>query len=96
VFGRFIGTSKPPTVVLKRAQSPETTLWAWHAQARAGMVGAFRDATLSFYDASGTRTAQYHLVNAWPSKLVVEGAPAKTGQIVLETVTFVADELIRG
>ena len=95
VFGRFIGKAKPPTVVLNRVQTSDATLSTWHVEAREGRVGAFRDATLSLYAPDGSRTAQYVLANAWPATVLVEGAPAKMGQIVLETVTFVSDELIR-
>jgi phage tail-like protein len=85
------------TVVLKRGLTQGLELWAWHEAVRNGDIAAARkSASLVVYDASGKPVGRYHLENAWPSKLEVDGLKAAGGsQALFETATLVADHIQR-
>jgi phage tail-like protein len=84
-------------VVLKRGLTQGLELWSWHEAVRNGDIAAARkSASLVIHDASGKPVGRYHLENAWPSKVEVDGLTATGGsQVLFETVTFVADNIQR-
>jgi hypothetical protein len=43
---------------------------------------------------SGQPTITYILENAWPSKLEISGKAAGAGEIVMETVVLVCDQIL--
>ena len=84
------------TLQLKRAQTSDPQLWAWHEAARFGEMGAARKScSLVMYDASGKPVARYHLENAWPSKIELGALRAGSSEVLTETVTIVCDHLQR-
>ncbi len=89
-FGRSLGKAKPPTVTLRRPMTYGLGLAQWHTVARTGKPEAFKTVVLELHS-GGQPVARWQLVNAWPSKLEV--APVR--DVLTETVTFAADELIR-
>jgi phage tail-like protein len=93
--GTTIGTPKLPTVVLERGLSAEMQLWAWHDSARRGDPASRRRSSLVMYDVEGKPVARYHLENAWPAKIEVEGVKAGASEVLLERTTFVCDDLRR-
>ena len=62
-------TSKPATLVLKRAQKRAPEVWSWFEAAQAGQKSRRRDAVIVAYDRSGQTVATYSIINAWPSKI---------------------------
>lgn len=93
---KLSGKLKPPTITLIRAFSGATELSTWHEAARRGQPAAARkSASLVVYGPDGSRVAQYHLENAWPSKIEVGGLKAGSNQVLIERVTLVMDSLQR-
>ena len=83
-------------LVLKRAQTTDPQMWAWHEAARFGEMGAARKScSLVMYDAAGKPVARYHLENAWPSKIELGALRAGSAEVLTETVTIVCDHLQR-
>jgi hypothetical protein len=91
------GAPKPSTIALVRPASGDLSLAQWHAVVEAGSPAeSFRDGVLTVYNAQGQPSAQWHLTNAWLSRLEV--APAAGGSLdqLEERVTLVADQVMRG
>jgi hypothetical protein len=64
---------------------------AWHELVILGdMVGARRGATIVLYDYQGSPVRQYHLTNAWPAKLSLDG---NRGQLTAATVMLIYETL---
>jgi phage tail-like protein len=100
-FGRFMGKAKPPTVTLKRAMSSgadTTWIWSWHQQARAGNPLAYQTTTFMLYgagdDPGGAAKMTYMLINAFPTKVEINGMKAGATEVVIQTVTLQCDEII--
>jgi phage tail-like protein len=89
------GKRKPAAVTLERGMTSNLELAAWHELALSDNAAARKTATLTVYDVTGDPVARYHLENAWPSKLEVSTLDAGASELVLETVTFVADRVTR-
>jgi phage tail-like protein len=90
------GRRKPPTVTLRRGQTSELELWAWHEAVVSGDVAAGRkDCTLVMYAVDGKPVARYYLEHAWPSKLEVGALKAGPAEALYETVTLVCERLQR-
>jgi phage tail-like protein len=99
MFGRFVGKAKPPSVTLKRSMSTGTDttwIWAWHALARSGGAGAYRDTTLSLYGAGAPDSPlkMYQLVNAVATKVEIGGVKAGGTEVVIQTLTIQCDEIV--
>ena len=87
------GKLKPPTVILKRGAGFER-IWAWHESVRTGDIAAAqKDCTLTVYNTEGKPVARYHLEKAWPSKIEIAGLKAGANEMLLETVTLVAERI---
>ena len=52
------------------------------------VAAARKNVTLTMYNAAGEPVARYHLTNAWPAKLEINGLKAGAGSVLLETVTL--------
>ncbi len=84
------------SVVLKRAQTADPQMWAWHEAARFGeMAAARKSCSLVMFDAANEPVARYHLFNAWPSKIELGTLRAGSGDVLTETITIVCDHLQR-
>jgi hypothetical protein len=101
MFGRHAGRAKPPTLVLKRAMRTGASLlwiWTWHAQARRALPTMKRQAFLTFYGASdpldGPGRMTYGLINAWPSKVEINGVKAGATELMFQSLTLQCDDLI--
>jgi phage tail-like protein len=88
------GKRTPPTVTLKRGQSNDLGVFAWHGDALSRRA-ARKDAVLVMYDVQGRPVARYHLESAWPAKIVVSGQKVGASQLLFETVTFACDGIER-
>lgn len=83
-------------LTLKRAQTTDPQMWAWHEAARFGEMGAARKScSLVMYDAAGKPVARYHLENAWPRKIELGALRAGSSEVLTETITIVCDHLQR-
>jgi len=85
----------PPTVTLKRGMTLNIEMAAWHDLALSDLATAKRTIALVGYNAAGVPVVRYHLTNAWPSKLVVNGGSAGASQVLLETVTMTCEFILR-
>lgn len=86
----------PPTIVLKRGKSASMEMQSWHEAVQAGeMAAARKSASLVMYDYDGKPIATYHLTNAWPSKIEIGALKAGASEILMETVTIVAERIER-
>ena len=84
---------KPPTVTLKRGAGFER-IWAWHESVRAGDIAvAQKNCTLTLYNTEGKPVARYHLEKAWPSKIEIAGLKVGANEMLMETVTLVAERI---
>jgi phage tail-like protein len=88
------GKRTPPTVTLKRGQTSDLSLFAWHLDSLSRRA-ARKDAVLVMYDVQGGPVARYHLENAWPAKIVVDGDKVGATQVLFETVLLVSDGIER-
>jgi phage tail-like protein len=88
------GKRTPPTVTLKRAQSNDLGVFAWHGDALTRRA-ARKDAVLVVFNVQGRPVARYHLESAWPAMIVVTGEKVGAGQLLFETVTFACDAIER-
>ena len=96
VFKFLPGTRKPAKLVAKRGKSSSMELWAWHeAVINGNIVAARKSCSLVMYNYDGAPVARYHLENAWPSKLEVSPLRAGASEVLMETVTIVAEHIQR-
>ncbi|MET9021832.1 phage tail protein [Actinopolymorpha sp. NPDC004070] len=83
-------------MTLKRGQTNELELWAWHEAAVSGDVRAARkDCTRVMYAVDGKPVARCHLDHAWPSTLEVGALKAGPAEALYETVTLICERLHR-
>jgi hypothetical protein len=83
---------QPISIVLERTADDNLQLASWHEAARTHLSENYRrDATLTFYDSSGTPTLKLFLNNAWPSQYQLE----QQGTQMVERVTLTADDFQR-
>jgi hypothetical protein len=76
--------------------SQSMELSAWHeAVIQGNIVAARKSAGLVMYDSDGKPVARYHLENAWPSKIELGGLKAGANEVLMETVTIVAERIQR-
>jgi phage tail-like protein len=93
------GTASTPQVTLTRGLDTDTYLWSWHQAVLQGVPTARRTCSLLLFATgqspkSGQPTITYILENAWPSKLEISGKAAGAGEIVMETVVLVCDQIL--
>jgi phage tail-like protein len=84
-----------PTVVLRRGHTSDLGLWSWHLAALQGAAGARKSCSLVMYDTEGAPVARYYLENAWPAKLEIGSLKAGASEVLMETVSFVAERITR-
>jgi hypothetical protein len=77
---------EPLRIVLERTADGNLQLSSWHRQATTQLTAYRRDATLTFYDSSGTPTLKLFLKNAWPAEYQIEQQDTQ----VVERVTLTA------
>ena len=93
MYRKLPGKLKPPTVTLKRGAGFER-IWAWHESVRAGDIAvAQKNCTLTLYNTEGKPVARYHLEKAWPSKIEIAGLKVGANEMLMETVTLVAERI---
>jgi phage tail-like protein len=96
VLKKLPGKRTPPTVTLARGMTSDLGIYAWHHSVVEGQVAAARkNADLVMFSATGDAVAKYHMENSWPSKLVVEPSKSGSSGVLVETVTFTCDRLVR-
>ena len=88
--GGATGAAKFMTLAGGRTQGMEMA--AWHELVILGDVAAARkNATVVMYNTSGRPVRTYHLTNAWPSKLSLDGM--QRGQLRAATVMLIYETL---
>jgi phage tail-like protein len=92
-LAKQFGLTKPATVTLKRGIDQDNALWEWHQEVLRGLPSAKRGCTLFLQDITGQNKQQYHLLNAWPSKLDIGGMKAGGGDAAIATVTLVCEQI---
>ncbi len=74
---------RPPSVTLKRGESNDLSLFAWHQSVAEGQLAAARKScTLTTYATDGTATAKYYLESAWPSKVEISALKAGASEVL--------------
>jgi phage tail-like protein len=90
------GKRVPPTVTLTRGMNNSLELWAWHEAVVLGDIAAARKScSLVMYQTDGRPVARYHLEMAWPSKIEIGALKAGASEVLMETVTIVAEHIQR-
>ncbi len=83
---------KPMRIVLERSVTGGMEMAAWYESTAEGQTDAFRkNATLVFYDGSGTPVLKFYLQNAWPAEYHIE----QQGTQVVERVRLTAESFHR-
>jgi phage tail-like protein len=95
ILKKLPGKRTPPTVTLKRGMTRGLEVQAWHDAALTDAPTARKNATLVMFDVAGQPVARYHLEQAWPSKIEINGLKAGASEVLMETVTIVCDHLQR-
>jgi phage tail-like protein len=84
-----------PTAVLRRAHTADMGIWSWHLAALQNAPAARKSCSLVMYDAENKPVARYHLENAWPAKVEIGALKAGASEVLMETVTLVAEQIQR-
>jgi phage tail-like protein len=92
---RVPGKRTPPTLTLKRGLTRSLELAAWHELALSDNAAARKNVSLTMYDPTGDPVVRYHLTDAWPALLVVDSLAAGASEVLMETVTIVAENMQR-
>lgn len=96
ILKKLPGKAEAATVTLKRGKTADMALWAWHEAVLNGdILAARKSCSLVMYGADGKPVARYHLSDAWPSKLDIGALKAGSNEVLMETVTIVAERLQR-
>jgi phage tail-like protein len=96
ILKKLPGKRKPPTVTLKRGKDQDMSLWAWHEAVLMGdIVAARKSCSLVMIAPDGKPVARYHLEHAWPSRLEIGALKAGSSEVLMETVTIVAEHIQR-
>jgi phage tail-like protein len=86
------GAAAGNVITLSGGRTKGTEMAAWHELVILGDVAAARkSATIIIYDYQGAAVKRYHLENAWPAKLSLEGG--ERGQLRAATVMLVYEAL---
>jgi phage tail-like protein len=93
-LAKLPGKRKPPTVTLRRGQTRDLSIFAWHESVGV-KAEARKDCTLVLFDSAGRLVARYHLESAWPSTVEVGLLEAGLNDVLIETVTFTCETLTR-
>jgi hypothetical protein len=98
VFSQLTSEAGPATgdggrfITLAGGRTQGIEMAAWHELVILGDVAAARkNATIVMYGTSGRPVRSYHLTNAWPSKLSLDGT--QRGQIKAATVMLMYETL---
>ncbi|MGH9162415.1 MAG: phage tail protein [Vicinamibacteraceae bacterium] len=93
---RLVRPSAYCSVVLRRGVTSDTALWDWY-QSVLGGAGApqGKNAVIAVHDRTGTPIVQFHLANAWPSKIEIGSFQAETSAPPTETVTLTCEGISR-
>ena len=79
-------------ITLAGGRTQGNEMAAWHELVILGDVAASRkNATIVMYNGSGRPVKTYHLVNAWPSKISLDGS--RGGQVTTATVMLMYETL---
>jgi phage tail-like protein len=94
--GKKLPRRIPPTVTLSRGMNQDLSIFAWHQVVVEGQfLAARKNCSLIMYSASGTPVARYYLKGAWPSKVGISALKSGANEILIETVTLVAENIQR-
>ena len=79
-------------ITLAGGRTQGNEMAAWHELVLLGDVAAARkNATIVMYNSSGRAVKTYHLVNAWPSKISIDGR--RGGQLTTAIVMLMYETL---
>ena len=86
----------PARITLTRGMTSNIEMSAWHELVLLGDVAAAKkNVSLTALNAAGAPVARWFLTNGWPAKVEYSGLAAGTaptaGQVLMESVTLVAD-----
>jgi T4-like virus tail tube protein gp19 len=82
----------PQFITLAGGRTQGIEMAAWHELVILGDVAAARkNATIVMYNGSGRPVKTYHLVNAWPAKMSLDGT--RGGQLTTSTVMLIYETL---
>lgn len=83
-------------ITLKRGMTSNMEVWDWRKLVEEGkMKDARVNGSITLYDTDGTATAQWDMVNCWPSSVSGPDVSAKDNSPALETVVIVHEGLMR-
>ncbi|NBH06053.1 phage tail protein [Amycolatopsis sp. SID8362] len=92
-LAKLYGKTKPCEVSLKRGLDQDSSLWMWHQLVQEKSPSARKSCSLLLQDSAGNTKATYHLENAWPSKLDVDGLKAGSSETVKMSVVLKCDSI---
>lgn len=92
-LGRFSAAPKPVLVTVQRQLAAASSVWRWMATARTGLAQARSDVSLRMFDSAGTLVAEFELLGCFPLKHAIAGLKAGDSDVLIETLTLVADDI---
>jgi phage tail-like protein len=91
---KLTGLTKFGNVTLKWGVTDSTELYDWHRQIVNGQI-VRKALTITAMDELGNPKAQWHVVEAWPSKYDPADFNAKGNDLAIETMEFVNEGIER-
>jgi phage tail-like protein len=88
-------TSGRGIATLSRLATANQDMWAWHDAARDNLTAAKKDFSLIGYNRRGDPVQRYYVTSGWPAKVEIRGLKVGASEVLMETVTFVAERIQR-
>jgi phage tail-like protein len=83
------------TATFKRPQGSSLALWTWHEAVLLRPGAPRQNLVVIAYGPQGQAVGRYHLTEAWPTKCVVSELKLGASEVIMESVTVVAERLQR-
>lgn len=81
-------------LVLKRGKTEDRKLWDWMVQVNEGkMKEARKSGSIIVFTPDGEESLRYNFVNAWPSRIALQGFASGSSTMLIEECTIVHEGL---
>ena len=94
VIKKLPGKKSWGDIVLKRGVTDNSVVWDWHKLVMDGKIDeARKNGSIVLYDYAGGETGRWNLLNAWPSKVTINGLQAGSSDVLVEEMTLAHEGL---
>lgn len=96
IFRKLSGLTKYGNITLKWGITDSMDLYKWRKQViDTGAQGARKEIMITLIDEAGADKAQWHVVEAWPTKYHAPDFSAKGNEVAIETLEIVHEGIER-